>query len=355
MPSLADIADNASNGGAGCSLESTSSSASSGSAGETDSLGGGGGGGGHRNSSPESPTASNPAASKLLKKMEDDSKLGRLSPMVLSRPSHLRLKQQLLAAGKLRKSSALSTGDLGYHTMVNSNGMSSGSGTGGSSSNNSTMETVSAASSGCIANGGNDLWDVRATKTAIRDLHILTHNAKHTPVSRRAERRATSSPIEGAAVSYFDFVPDGVVVRVLSFLDSRQIILCSRVSRRFYFLAWEPELWREISLASGGARVDADLALRTILRLLSRNSACAEASKPSCVVEALSLGGCARLTDRGLAIVARRCPRLRRLEAQYCGNLTNGGVMDLVTKCAYLEHLDVSGEQCSNDGSTGLG
>ena len=87
--------------------------------------------------------ASNPAASnKLLKKMEvEDPRLGRLSPMVLSRPSHLRLKQQLLAAGKLRKSSnALSAGDLGYHTMVNG---SSGSGTGGSSSNNSTMETVS--------------------------------------------------------------------------------------------------------------------------------------------------------------------------------------------------------------------
>ena len=139
---LPDIADNAS-GGAG-SLESTSSSASSGSAGETDSLGGGGG---HRNSSPENAmavVASNPAASnKLLKKMEvEDPRLGRLSPMVLSRPSHLRLKQQLLAAGKLRKSSnALSTGDLGYHTM-NVNG-SSGSGTGGSSSNNSTMETVS--------------------------------------------------------------------------------------------------------------------------------------------------------------------------------------------------------------------
>ena len=88
--------------------------------------------------------ASNPAASnKLLKKMEvEDPRLGRLSPMVLSRPSHLRLKQQLLAgAGKLRKSSnALSAGDLGYQTMVNG---SSGSGTGGSSSNNSTMETVS--------------------------------------------------------------------------------------------------------------------------------------------------------------------------------------------------------------------
>ena len=270
----------------------------------------------------------------------DEHKFGRLSPMVLSRPSHQRLKQQLLA-GKLRKSAT--TGDLGYHTMI---GGSSGSG-GGSSSNNSTMETVSAASS-CA----NDLWDVRATKTAIRDLHILTHNAKHTPVSRgaaAAARRATSSPIGGA--SYFDFMPDGVVVRILSFLNSNQIILCSRVSRRFYFLAWEPELWREIAL-TGGGRIDADLALRTIMRLLSRNSAAGGSSQAGSsnklpCVESLSLGGCQRLTDRGLAIVARRCPQLRRLEVQYCGNITNGGIMDLVTKCSYLDHLDVSGERAN--------
>ena len=281
-------------------------------------------------------------AAKLLKKVEvADHKFGRLSPMVLSRPSHNRLKQQLLA-GKLRKSAT--TGDLGYHTMVGGNGSSSG---GGSSSNNSTMETVSAASSSAT-----DLWDVRATKTAIRDLHILTHNAKHTPVSRgsaaAAARRATSSPIGGA--SYFDFMPDGVVVRILSFLNSNQIILCSRVSRRFYFLAWEPELWREIALTGGGTGIDADLALRTIMRLLSRNSAAggspasATPSNKLPCVESLSLGGCQRLTDRGLAIVARRCPQLRRLEVQYCGNITNGGIMDLVTKCTYLDHLDVSGE-----------
>ena len=252
--------------------------------------------------------------------------------MVLSRPSHNRLKQQLLA-GKLRKSAT--TGDLGYHTMV---------GNGSSSSNNSTMETVSAASS------STDLWDVRATKTAIRDLHILTHNAKHTPVSRRATSRATtSSPIVGGAVSYFDFMPDGVIVKVLSFLNSNQIILCSRVSRRFYFLAWEPELWREIALTGGSGGIDADLALRTIMRLLARNSSSSPAQTASnklpCV-ESLSLGGCQRLTDRGLAIVARRCPQLRRLEVQYCGNITNGGIMDLVTKCTYLDQLDVSGE-CS--------
>ena len=285
----------------------------------------------------------------MLKKVEvADHKFGRLSPMVLSRPSHNRLKQQLIA-GKLRKSAT--AGDLGYHTMVG-HGSSSG---GGSSSNNSTMETVSAASS-CAT----DLWDVRATKTAIRDLHILTHNAKHTPVSRgsaaaaaAAARRATSSPIGGA--SYFDFMPDGVIVRILSFLNSNQIILCSRVSRRFYFLAWEPELWREIAL-TGGGRIDADLALRTIMRLLSRNSAAggsptAPSNKLPCV-ESLSLGGCQRLTDRGLAIVARRCPQLRRLEVQYCGNITNGGIMDLVTKCTYLDHLDVSGER---DGRALLG
>jgi hypothetical protein len=322
LSSLSDIADNAS-GGAG-SLES-SSSTSSGSAGESDSIGG------LRNSSPDSATnATTSAAHSILKKVDlEEQKFGRLSPMVLSRPSHNKLKQQLLS-NKLRKTAGGSSqGDMGYHTMLASSG-------GSSSSNNSTMETVSSSTV------SPDLWDVRATKTAIRDLHILTHNAKHTPVSRGATRAAESAR-NCTGSSSFDVLSDAVVVHVLSFLSSNQLILCSRVSRRFYFLAWEPDLWREISL-TGGCKVDADLALRTIMRLLARNSS----NNKLPAVESLALGGCQRLTDRGLAIVARKCPQLRRLEIQYCGNITNGGIMDLVTKCTYLDHLDVTGKEMRN-------
>ena len=89
-----------------------------------------------------------------------------------------------------------------------------------------------------------------------------------------------------------------------------------------------------------GEKTDADLALKTIFRLLNRNNS---AIKPY-GLEKLVLNGCERLTDRGLAIVARTCPNLSRLEIQHCVNITSGGLMDLVTKCQMLDHLDVTGK-----------
>ena len=100
-------------------------------------------------------------------------------------------------------------------------------------------------------------------------------------------------------------------------------------------MAWDPELWAEISLT--GETTDADLALKTVMRLLARNSV-----KHS--PQSMTLNGCSRLTDRGLAIIARTCPQLRRLEIQNCVNVTNGGLMDLVSKCQLVDHLDVSGK-----------
>ena len=61
-------------------------------------------------------------------------------------------------------------------------------------------------------------------------------------------------------------------------------------------------------------------------------------------VTSVHLGGCARTTDRALALVARNCPRLSRLELQRCRGVTNGGILDLVTRCPHLQHLDLTGE-----------
>ena len=52
--------------------------------------------------------------------------------------------------------------DLGYHTLLN----------GKNAISTSSLES------------SDNLWDVRATKTPIRELKIMTHNAKHSPVSR---------------------------------------------------------------------------------------------------------------------------------------------------------------------------
>lgn len=137
--------------------------------------------------------------------------------------------------------------------------------------------------------------------------------------------------------NFFDLLPDSVTVKILSFLTTNELIKCSKISRKFYFLSWEPELWRSVILT--GEKLDADLALKTIFRLLNRNS------DVKYGLEKLCLSGCNRLTDRGLAIVARTCPHLIKLEIQHCENITSGGLMDLVTKCQMLDHLDVTGKK----------
>ena len=192
--------------------------------------------------------------------------------------------------------------------------------------------------------------DVRATKTPIRDLKIMTHNAKHSPVSRSStpsknlqvtfSSSNNSSEKTPASVSSAGFrnLPDSVVLKVLSFLSTNDLVKCTRVNRRFYFLSWEPDLWQSVVL-DGDQKTDTDLALKTIFRLLSRNPAGKHG------LSKLVLNGCARLTDRGLAIVARTCPNLSRLEIQHCVNITSGGLMDLVTKCQMLDHLDVTGKK----------
>ena len=45
---------------------------------------------------------------------------------------------------------------------------------------------------------------------------------------------------------------DGLVVKVLSYLSSVDLVQVSRTSKRLYFLSWEPELWTTISLHGYG-------------------------------------------------------------------------------------------------------
>ena len=264
-------------------------------------------------------------------------RLDRLSPMVTGTATSVKLQKQILSH------SASKHQDLGYHTLLNKH------------INAATCTSTSSLESSENGNGG--LWDVRATKTPIRDLKIMTHNAKHSPVSRSSTPKnlhvgfspsvktcnsLTEKTQSSAAGISFRSLPDSIVLKILSFLSTNDLVQCSRINRRFYFLSWEPDLWQSVVL-DGDQKTDTDLALKTIFRLLSRNPAGKHG------LAKLALNGCARLTDRGLAIVARTCPNLSRLEIQHCVNITSGGLMDLVTKCQMLDHLDVTGKKLFPD------
>ncbi|XP_037092613.1 F-box/LRR-repeat protein 7-like isoform X2 [Pollicipes pollicipes] len=135
----------------------------------------------------------------------------------------------------------------------------------------------------------------------------------------------------------FDRLSDELILHVFSYLSTNDLCYCARVCRRWYFLVWEPQLWTSITLT--GETTGADRALRQIVKLLCRDS-------PGTLcpaVERVLLNGCARLTDRGLSLLARRCPELRHLELRGCANVSNQALFEVVTHCPGLEHLDVTG------------
>ncbi|XP_013790169.2 F-box/LRR-repeat protein 7-like [Limulus polyphemus] len=136
--------------------------------------------------------------------------------------------------------------------------------------------------------------------------------------------------------SHLDRLTDELILKVFSYLSSNHLCVCARVCRRWYFLAWEPQLWTSITLTS--EKINVDSGLKTLFRLLCRDS-------PSvCLtVERMCLNGCARLTDKGVWTIAKRCPELRSIEIRGCSNVTNTGVNDLVSRCLNLERLDLTG------------
>ncbi|XP_067133603.1 F-box/LRR-repeat protein 7-like [Centruroides vittatus] len=136
--------------------------------------------------------------------------------------------------------------------------------------------------------------------------------------------------------SQFDRLSDVLITRIFSHLSSNHLCICARVCRRWYFLAWEPQLWTSISLNSD--RIHVDRGLKTLFRLLCRHS------PTGCLaVEKINLNGCGRLTDKGLLTLARRCPELKTFLIRGCNEVTINGVTEILSRCLKLEKLDVTG------------
>ncbi len=156
------------------------------------------------------------------------------------------------------------------------------------------------------------------------------------------ERTPLAVPAFSAAFSPFDLLSDDLVVSILSHLPADSLCATAQVCRRFYFLSWDPKLWRSLKLGPS-ATLDADNALEKLLTLVARHSGSADL-RSATPVEKLELNGCSRLTDHGLARAASRCPALRRVELRGCARITGRGVFaGVAAVCPQLEYLDASG------------
>lgn len=137
--------------------------------------------------------------------------------------------------------------------------------------------------------------------------------------------------------SPFDRIADDSMLKIFSWLDSTDLCSCARVCRRWENLSWEPSLWRSIKL--NGENLCGDRAVRGVLRRL-----CGQGRTGACPnVERVLLCDGARLTDKGLTLLARRCPELTHLQLQGCATVTNPALFELATRCTNLQHLDLTG------------
>jgi F-box/leucine-rich repeat protein 7 len=162
-----------------------------------------------------------------------------------------------------------------------------------------------------------------------------------------AEPPNTGAMLKGKRVhsktSPFDRLTDEAVIKIFMWLDSSELCVCARVCRRWEHLAWDPRLWRTIKLS--GEAVCGDRAIRGVLRRL-----CGQGRTGACPnVERVFLSDGARVTDRGLTLLARRCPELTHLQLHGCNTVTNPTLFDLATRCSNLQHLDLTGKWHSDN------
>ncbi|XP_013384148.1 F-box/LRR-repeat protein 7-like isoform X1 [Lingula anatina] len=137
-------------------------------------------------------------------------------------------------------------------------------------------------------------------------------------------------------LSLFDLCPDDVILKIFQHLPTDQLCRCARVCKRWYTLVWEPSLWTQITINNEIANIDR--ALKFLTRRLSYNT-----PHVCIMVEKINMNSCERLTDKGLHLIAKRCPELRHLEIQGCANITNLALFEVVSRCTNLEHLNVTG------------
>lgn len=135
----------------------------------------------------------------------------------------------------------------------------------------------------------------------------------------------------------FDRLSDDVILKIFSFLQSPDLSVCARVCRRFEILSWTPSLWQTIVLQ--GELVNGDKAIRSVLRQL-----CGQGRTGTCPkIEKVHLTDGAKLTDKGILLLARRCPQLTHLQVLNCIAITNQSLFEVATKCHNLQHLDLTG------------
>ncbi|XP_045481540.1 F-box/LRR-repeat protein 7-like isoform X2 [Harmonia axyridis] len=136
----------------------------------------------------------------------------------------------------------------------------------------------------------------------------------------------------------FDQLTDETILKIFSFLGTRDLSSCARVCRRFNHIAWTPCLWRSIRI--NGENLSGDKALKRIMKKIGSDGGDTGICHG---IEKVEIVEGAKLTDKSLFLLARKCPDLMHLQLLGCTEITNTALFEVATRCHNLQHLDVTG------------
>ncbi|GJP46869.1 hypothetical protein CLOM_g6121 [Closterium sp. NIES-68] len=149
---------------------------------------------------------------------------------------------------------------------------------------------------------------------------------------------------------------------VLPWLPQRDLCAAACVSRELRTAAYQPELWKSLSLqgaTSASARLAQALTQPRFSHLQHLNLEFAQpitdadllllAGKP---LVSLNLNACQQVTDQGVTTAAKLLPNLQSFSLYWNLRVTDSGVKQVVLRCTSLQTLNLSG--CKNITDTAL-
>ncbi|WEW55342.1 hypothetical protein PRK78_000771 [Emydomyces testavorans] len=197
--------------------------------------------------------------------------------------------------------------------------------------------------------------------------------------------------LEKQQVNYWDCVPVEIRLQILSWLTPKQLVRAARVSKSWYALCFDGQLWANFDTATYYCDISRDalvrllygagpfvkhLSLRGCIQMKEAWPECGEQIADACRNLAsinledthidkltitfflvrnpglvrISMSGLSTLTNSEMSVISKSCPLLEYLDVSWCRNLINAnGLRRVVRACSRLKELRIGEFQSADN------
>jgi F-box/leucine-rich repeat protein 2/20 len=212
------------------------------------------------------------------------------------------------------------------------------------------------------------------------NLEITRESITAAPLAKRVDGKGYQTRSRGPSTSWLDIPPE-IKIKMFTYLEPKDIVRCSRVSRDWHRICYDGQLWSSFDVAGFDQRIPADAIASIITKagpfLCDLNlRGCVLLDKPgrrralldACTnLRSLSLKGCRidgttihsflhakdrlvlidlsyheGVTNNAMNIIAASCPKLERLNVSWCNNVDTHGLHRVVEACPKLKDIQAS-------------